>query len=224
MEIAVAGGWLRRHVIAFTLALAGPAASAMGGHFDVDDADVLAPGRCQVELWAVRGEVARIAHIGPACRVGPLEIGVHFERLSGEERSDRVVGVQLKAAAHWLADVQVGVVAAASRATTEDVSLLTLFAPVTWSLGADVRLNGSLGVDHLSTRGSTVRAGIGGEWAFHEHVTLLAERLRAFDETLTRLGIRIVLGEQTSIDFSGARISGSGNRVWGLGLNVEFGR
>ena len=75
-----------------------------------------------------------------------------------------------------------------------------------------------------AARGSTPRVGIGGEWAFHEHVTLLAERLRAFDETLTRLGIRIVLGEQTSIDFSGARISGSGNRVWGLGLNVEFGR
>jgi len=185
---------------------------------------VLAPGRCQVELWVVRGEVARIAHIGPSCRVGPLEIGVHFERLSGEERSDRVVGVQLKAATHWLADVQVGVVAAASRATTEDVNLLTLFAPVTWSLGADVQLNGNLGVDHLSTRGSTLRAGIGGEWAFHEHVTLLAERLRAFDETLTRLGIRIVLGEQVSIDVSGARLSGSGNRVWGLGLNVEFGR
>jgi hypothetical protein len=30
----------------------------MGGHFDVDDAAVLAPGRCQIELWAVRGDIS----------------------------------------------------------------------------------------------------------------------------------------------------------------------
>lgn len=80
MEIAVADGWPRRHLVSLTLMLTGAAASAMGGHFDVDDAAVLAPERCQVELWTVRGESARLAHIGPACRVGALEVGVNFER------------------------------------------------------------------------------------------------------------------------------------------------
>jgi hypothetical protein len=44
----------------------------------------------------VHGESARLAHIGPACRVGPLEIGVSPERLSGTERSDRIAGAVLK--------------------------------------------------------------------------------------------------------------------------------
>jgi hypothetical protein len=100
----------------------------------------------------------------------------------------------------WLPDVTVGVVAAASRDTTIGVNLLTAYVPV------------------------TARLGIAGEWAFDERFTLLAERLDAFDAILTRIGVRIDLGEQASVDLSGGRISGSGNRLWGLGLTIEFGR
>src|SRR5262249_11293269 len=75
--------------------VAGPAL-AMGGHFDVDDATVLAPGRCQVELWALHGENARLGHVGPACRVGPVELGLVAERVSDDERHANIVGAQVK--------------------------------------------------------------------------------------------------------------------------------
>lgn len=124
----------------------------------------------------------------------------------------------------WLPDVSVGVVAAASRDTTSGVNLVTAYVPVTWSLGSAVQVNVNLGLDHLSNRGNTSRLGIAGEWALDERFTLLAERLHAFDVILTRIGVRIAVGEQASVDLSGGRISGSGNRLWGLGLTVEFGR
>ena len=38
-------GRLQRWAVAGLLAVSGPDAGAMGGHFDVDDATVLGPGR-----------------------------------------------------------------------------------------------------------------------------------------------------------------------------------
>jgi len=120
--------------------------------------------------------------------------------------------------------VDVGVVASASRDTTRGVNLLTAYLPITWSLGSAVQVHGNLGVDRLGDRGNTKRVGLAGEWSPDDRFTLLAERFHAFDLILTRVGLRIALGEQASIDLSGARISGSGNRLWGLGLTFEFGR
>lgn len=223
MEIVVA---VRPHrqVVTLVLALAGSAAPAMGGHFDVDDASVLAPGRCQVELWTLQGESLRSAHLGPACRVGPLEVGGILERLSGSGLADRIAGAQLKAVTSWLPDVNVGLVAAASRDTTKGVNLLTAYVPLTWSLGSALQVDANLGVDRLGERGRTRRAGIAGEWALDHRFTLLAERFSALDLTLTRCGVRFALGEQASLDLSAARVSNTGNRLWGLGLNFEFGR
>jgi len=221
----MADGWPRHPVVALTLALAGRLASAMGGHFDVDDASVLAPGRCQVELWALHGEAAQLAHVGPGCRIGALEVSVNLDRLSDGERHNRIAGVAVKAVTAWVPDVlDVGVVAAASRDTTRGVNLLTAYVPLSWSLSSALQLHGNVGVDRLSDRGNTKRLGIAGEWAIDERFTVLAERFQAFDVIATRIGLRIVLGESVNLDLSGARVSGSGNRLWGLGLTFEFGR
>ena len=213
-----------RPAVTLVLALAGSAASAMGGHFDVDDAFVLAPERCQVELWTLQGESLHSAHLGPACRAGPLEVGVILERLSGGGLADRIAGAQLKAVTNWLPDVNVGLVAAASRDTTKGVNLLTAYVPLTWSLSNALQVHANLGVDRLGERGRSRRVGIAGEWAFADGITLLAEHFSALDLTLTRCGLRIALGEQASLDLSAARVSNTGNRLWGLGLNFEFGR
>jgi hypothetical protein len=224
MEIVVVGVRRLGQGVALALAGAGSAAVAMGGHFDVDDASVLAPGRCQVEVWTVRGDSLRSVHLGPACRAGPLEIGVNLDRLSEGERADRIAGIQLKAATSSLRDVNVGLVVAGSRDAMTGVDLLTAYVPVTWALTGAFHLDGNLGVDRLSDRARTARLGLAGEWAFDDRFTLLAERLRAFAWITTRLGLRVELGEQASIDLSAARVSGSGSRFWGLGLNFEFGR
>ena len=57
-------------------------AHAAGGHHAVDDAAILEPGECQVETWAdrERGGDRTLVHVGPACRIGPLEIGVNLDR------------------------------------------------------------------------------------------------------------------------------------------------
>jgi len=224
MEIVVAAVRRHRQAITLVLALAGRAALAMGGHFDVDDANVLAPEHCQVELWTVHGESLRSVHLGPACRAGPLEVGVNLERLSVGGLADRIAGAQLKAATNWLPDLDVGLVAAASRDTTKGVNLLTAYVPLTWSLGSALQVDANLGVDRLGDRGRTRRVGIAGEWALDERFTLLAERFSALDLTLTRCGLRVALGEQASVDLSAARVSNTGNRLWALGLNFEFGR
>ena len=214
----------RRWAVVAAGMLMSSAACAMGGHFDVDDAAVLAPGRCQIELWTLHGESARSAHAGPACRAGPVELGLVFDRLSSDQERDNVLGAQLKVATAWLPHLDIGFALAALRDTTRGVSLLTAYVPVTWSVGDTVRLHANLGADRFSNRGATRRLGVAGEWAFDPRVTLLAEHFQAFELIATRVGLRFALGEHASIDLSEARISGSGNRLWGLGWSWEFGR
>ena len=210
--------------VALAWLLVASGARAMGGHFDVDDATVLAPGRCQIELWAVRGESARALHAGPACRVGPVELGLVLDRLSNDEERNRVLGTQFKVATTWLPQLEVGFVVSALRDTTRDVTLLTVYAPATWLVSESVQLHANIGADRFSNRDATLRIGAAGEWAIDSRVTLLAERLQVFGLITTRVGVRVALGEHASVDFSGARISGSGNRLWGLGWSWEFGR
>jgi hypothetical protein len=224
MAMAVAGGWRHGWIVACVLALTGSAASAMGGHFDVDDAAVLAPERCQIELWTVgRGESARLWHVGPACRVGPVELGLVAESVSIDERHARIVGAQAKVAGNWLPHLDGGLVVAAARDTTRRLDLITVYVPVTWSVSRSVNLHAIVGGDHTSDGRQTGRLGAAGEWALDERFTLLAERFRAFGITLTRLGLRLAVGEHASIDFSAARVSNTGNRLWGLGWSWEFG-
>src|SRR4051812_37244348 len=55
--------------------LAAPTAHAAGGHHAVDDAVILGPGECELETWVTRAREPRSAwHLGPGCRVGPLEL------------------------------------------------------------------------------------------------------------------------------------------------------
>ena len=210
--------------IASVLALASTLTGAAGGHFDVDDATVLAPQRCQVEFWVLRGEAARLGHLGPACRVGTVELGLTLERLSEDTQLDTIVGGQAKWVAPLAPQIDIGLVAAASRDTTRGINLWTAYVPLTWSVGETVVLHANLGLDWLGQRGQSTRLGIAGEWTMDARVSLLAERFRLFDALATRGGMRVALGENANVDFSGARLSGSGRWIWGLGLAVEFGR
>lgn len=216
----------RRHRAGIALALAGAVsgAAAAGGHFEVDDAALLAPQRCQVEAWALRGEVLRLAHVGPACRVGPVEVGMALERLSEDSQHDAIVGAQVKWATALAPQLDVGLVASASRDTTRGVNLWTAYAPLTWSVSDALQLHANLGGDSLGDRGPTKRLGVGVDWALDQRFTVLAERVWALDVAATRVGLRVAVGESASIDASGARLSGSGNRIWGLGLTFEFDR
>jgi len=224
MARAVAGGQRRGWIVAWVFALTASAASAMGGHFDVDDAAVLGPERCQIELWTIARESVRLWHVGPACRVGPVELGLAAESVSIDDRHARLVGAQAKVAGNWLPHLDGGLVVALARDTTQHLDLITAYVPVTWSVSSALDLHANVGADHTSDGRQTGRLGVAGEWAIDERFTLLAERFRAFGITATRLGLRLAVGEHASIDLSAARVSGSGNRLWGLGWTWEFGR
>ena len=59
----------------------GPKAWAAGGHYAVDDAVILEPEACQVEFWIDKAADGRgtLLHAGPACRVGPVELGLNLD-------------------------------------------------------------------------------------------------------------------------------------------------
>ena len=220
-------GWV--HSIACTgLLMLASSGHAAGGHFDVDDAAVLAPGRCQYEAWFMRAPVASASvwHLGPGCRLGPVEMALNIDRVNTAAGHRDILGPQLK----WATDpalgpVSVGLVAVVAFDTTHGGrAALTLYAPLTWNLDEAVALNLNLGVDRDAAGRRTRRQGVSAEWVLNDFLTVLAERVKLGGEWTSRLGSRFTLGDTLSIDLSAARVGPRAARVFAVGLNHEFGR
>jgi hypothetical protein len=220
-------GDLRRIAAALCLA-AGFDSNAAGGHFDVDDATILDPGRCQVEAWVARApaDSSTAFHFGPACRVGPIEIDLNVDHLRAADASRSLLGPQLK----WVADplagsLSAGVVWAAYFDTGRGGRpLQTLYLPFTWGAAKPLRLNVNVGADWGFSGARTRRLGASGEWDANDVLTLIAERANFGGDWVTRLGARFNLNPALSIDLSAARITPSASRVYVIGLNHEFAR
>ena len=163
------------------------AACAAGGHFDVDDAAMLDPGRCQVEGWATRrdgsangGPAATGAHAGAACRVGPFEWGLNLDRSWGAGGGATAIGPQVK----WVSGTDDGVLAwgVAASASFDAVHggrpALTLLVPVRIALGPAWVAHLNLGLDRDAAGLRTRRQGAAAEWVLGPRLTLLAERGR----------------------------------------------
>ena len=204
-----------------------------GGHFDVDDAGTLDPGQCQYEVWAGRTggpEPVRFQHLGPACRVGPFELGLNIDRAAMDgSRSAAFLGPQLK----WTffgtaADAPLS--AALSAGAVFDVtnggrSGGQLVVPVSWQALPGVMVNANLGSDWAAGTGArSGRGGMGVEWVVGDGTSLIAERNRAFALWTTRVGVRFSLTPLISIDVSAARTGPDGLRSVVVGLNHEFSR
>ena len=74
---------------------------AVAGHFAVDDAALLEAGQCQLDTWVEReGSARSLLHVGPACRIGPVELGLNADRTqSSGQKPATIVGAQIKWAA-----------------------------------------------------------------------------------------------------------------------------
>ena len=169
------------------VAWAWAATAQAGGHFDVDDAGMLAPGECQYEVWGGHGTPRSIdfAHLGPACRVGPVELGLNVDWAKGDFDRVDLLGPQVK----W---VFFGQEEGASLAVALSVGAVydvrkdgrwggQLILPLTWQALPSLAVNANLGFDWASVDGiRTGRGGLGIEWAFHPELSLLAEQNRAF--------------------------------------------
>ncbi|WP_286186021.1 hypothetical protein [Acidovorax cavernicola] len=223
----------RLQLAAFTVftTLSGTGAHA-AGHFDVDDAGTLDPGQCQYETWWGRSGVEPVVglHVGPACRVGPVELGLNFDRLSVQGVHSVTGGPQIKwtfagtaADAPFSAAVSMGAVADLRRGGRMGGQLVV---PLTWRPTGSLQFHANLGADWaLGTGARTPRGGLAVEWALNDAVSLIAERNRAGGVWTSRVGGRFSLTPLISVDISASRTGlpgGRGVRGVVIGLNHEF--
>ncbi|MBU1359604.1 MAG: hypothetical protein KKC85_21730 [Gammaproteobacteria bacterium] len=192
---------------------------------------MLDPGRCQIETWAsrLRDQRATTWHLGPACRVGPVELGINFDRITAESLSAESLGPQLKwtflgrhTDAPWSAALVAGATFDLPRSGRTGAQA---YVPVSWRASESVLVNLNLGLDWATGSGErTGRGGLGVQWAWNDRVSLVAERHRAFGQWTSRLGGRIALSPNTSVDISVSRAAAPLSRAVTVGLNHEFGR
>lgn len=209
--------------------LAAPAHAA--GHFDIDDAGTLDPGQCQYEVWAGRFGTAPVTdyHLGPACRVGPVELGFNIDRASVPGEHAYGAGPQLK----WTfigqeddARLSAALFFSAAWDVTHGGRAGAQFVvPLTWQALDSLYVNVNLGYDWTPGSGErTGRGGLQGAWAFNDKLWLIAERFRAVDAWTTRAGVRINLTPTLSVDLSAARSGPDRVRGYAIGLNQVFQR
>jgi len=204
------------------------AARAAGGHFDVDDAAVLDPGRCLVESWLGRAPKTDVdlAHLGSACRVGPVELGVNLDAVQTPDGGLRSAGPQLK----WVADPLVGSLSAGFvwivgfDLRRGGAPAQTLYLPLTWHAGEHWAIHANVGADRGYSGAHTRRIGASAEWSATSEWTVIAERVQIAGLWSSRFGARASLAPQTSIDLSAAHVGADARRLYVIGLNHEFTR
>lgn len=208
---------------------AGAPARAAGGHHAVDDAAILDPGQCQFETWVdrERGGARTLLHLGPACRVGPVELGLNADRvhLSGAG-SVTTAGPQVKWATAIDERLSAGIVVSASWQEGAPRYLgSTVVLPVTWRAGETLLVHVNAGRDLRAGADDENRAGVALEWAPLPAWSFVAERFRESRTNYWRAGARWVFTEALNVDLSHARSLDRGVPAWWtLGLTWAFDR
>ena len=203
-------------------------ASAAGGHHAVDDATILDPDACQVELWIDRAADGRgtLLHAGPACRVGPVELGLNLDRFHADGSGTATAGVlQLKWARELLPGLSAGIALAAGvRDHSPNFLGTSVVIPLTWQASESLRVHVNAGRDFVHSAADFSRSGAAVEWNPSERWSLLAERFREVGLDFWRVGVRYAPQPDFSVDLSRAEgMAGAPDR-WALGLNFSFGR
>lgn len=200
-------------------------ARAAGGHFAVDDAAIVEPGQCQLELWQEQVQNRRLRHAGPACHLGGVEFGLNLER---QERQGSW-GPQFKWATELHPDLSVGLVLSTTHQQQDPHwSGLSLLVPLSWQLRPDLQIHLNLGRDVRHGLPDRTVRGASAEWAASERWSLLAEYLHDGQCEQRRAGLRWLLRESISVDLSrshySAAVTAPSSAAWALGLNWGFQR
>jgi hypothetical protein len=171
---------IRTLLLAALLAFPAPALAG-GGARVVDDAEIAAPGVCQVESWATAGRGYRLVHAAPAGtprHLPNVEIGGFAEYFRERGEEDVVVGPNLKIALRP-AEAGIGVALAGSLGfSLEDgrIGSAALVVPLTFDL-AD-RLRANLNAGWAWTRGPVAHESVWGgqlEYAATQALGLVGE-------------------------------------------------
>jgi len=214
------------HGLALAAGIWAPDGHSAGGHFAVDDAAILDAGTCQVETWWERADHAgSLLHVGPACRVGPVELAVNADRIQPRERAPQtLVGPQIKWAATIDERVSVGLVAlVAWQGSAPRYAGATLYVPLTLRVADALQLNVNVGRDWLRDLPARGRAGASLEWQAAPAWTIIGERYRQFGADFARLGVQWQQSNSLGFDLSRARGVGTTSAgIWTLGATWTF--
>jgi len=218
-----------RETLAFSIAcVVASSAQAAGGHHAVDDAAILDQGQCQLETWFEHfpSAGARVWHVGPACRVAAIELGLNFDALRNDRgHRTNVAGAQVKWA-HSLGErLAVGVVVAAAWQDHAPHGVgSSVVIPLTWQATEVLQVHVNAGRDFLTGAPDARRGGIAGEWAASPQWSFVAERFRELHLDRWRFAVRYSLNANISVDLSRAQGLGSAPSSWTVGLNWVFDR
>ena len=195
---------------------------AAGGHFAVDDATILEPGECQVEVWRESADgIGWLGHVGPACRVGPVELAVNADHLRVRDRpSQTALGPQVK----WVAAIDdrlgVGLVASATwRVATPHYVGATLYAPLSVKLAESLRAHVNVGRDWFRDGPSRAHGGVALEWQAAPAWALIGERFRQAGGDFARVGAQWQASEAIVFDLSRTRgLCAAAASGWAIGV------
>jgi hypothetical protein len=199
---------------------------AAGGHHAVDDATILEPGQCDLETWVDResGGPRKLVHLGPACRIGAIEVGLNFDH--SRPGADIAGGAQIKWAMPLTGQISVGVLAAANWSNLlSHYGFTSIVLPLSWQASEEWLFHVNLGRDFRAGTSDVSRAGVAAEWSPNASWTAVAERWREGGFNYERLGGRWNVTPAWSVDLSKARsTSGVPPSWWTLGVTVVFGQ
>jgi hypothetical protein len=203
-------------------------AHAAGGHHSVDDAAILDPGRCQLETWLERAEsaAARLWHVGSACRVGAIELGLNVDAIRSEagERSD-VGGLQAKWARPLGEKVAIGAFFGTAWQDRSPHRVGTgVLALLTWQASETLQVHVNAGRDFLHDAPDAGRGGVAAEWSPSKQWSFVAERFGELHTDRWRLGARYAPSANVSFDLSRAQGLGRAPSSWAAGVNWFFDR
>ncbi len=207
---------------------------AAGGHHAVDDATILEPGQCGLELWAERSNLDRrqLQHAGFACHI----LGAEVEMNAGREtattaRTLHLHGAQLKWATALQPQLAIGLVGALGWQDQTPRLQQSFLAPLTWTPREDLALHLNVGRTLLKRAPDRTLRGAALEWQAAPAWQLLAEVFHDGQRPLTRVGLRHTQSDRVTIDLSFAKASAAGTATarvpkegwWTLGANWSFG-
>jgi hypothetical protein len=204
---------------------------AAGGHHAVDDAAIVDPGQCNLELWAERANRDRrqLQHAGVGCHLFGVEAGINADRETAQAASSlHMHGVQLKWATELRPQLAIGLVAAMGWQDQTPRSQRSVLVPMTWTPREDLAIHLNLGRALLRGADDRTQRGIAAEWQMTPDWQALTEYFHDGQRPLTRLGLRRTLSDQLTLDLSFAKTPAAARAAregwWTIGANWTFGQ